>query len=214
VVRVATSEGFSGYLVRQLGELHARHPKLVVEVLSSNAALDLTHGEADLAVRFVATAEAELIRKRLCDVGWSLYASDRYVARAPSRGTAAALAGHDVIAFDETMARSPGAAWLEAHRAGARVAVRCNSLIAALNASLAGMGVAVLPCFIAEAEPGLRRLTDEVVATRPIWIVFHPETARIRRVRTVIDFVSEVVRREAPRFRGDPIRQATMPAGR
>ena len=86
---------------------------------------------------------------------------------------------------------------------GAHVVVRCNSLVASLNAGIAGMGVAVLPCFLGEAEPGLRRLTDAVLATRAIWVVFHPDVAQIRRVRTVIDFVSTIVTREAPTFRGE-----------
>ena len=68
---------------------------------------------------------------------------------------------------------------------------------------IAGMGVTVLPCFLAEAAPGLRRLTDEVLATRPIWMVFHPDVGQIRRVRTVIDFVTTIVAREAATFRGE-----------
>ncbi len=203
IVRVTTSEGFSGFLVRQLSELQAQHPGLIVEVLSGNASLDLTRREADLAIRFVETTQADLICKRLCDVGWSLYASDIYLARARTANTPTDLACHDIIGFDETMARSPGAIWLEEHKMGARVVMRCNSLISALNASIAGMGVTVLPCFIAEAEPGLRRLTGEVLATRAIWVVFHPDAARIARIRTVIDFVSTIVGREVATFRGE-----------
>ena len=75
--------------------------------------------------------------------------------------------------------------------------------MSALNAAIAGMGVTVLPCFLAEAEPSLRRLTDEVLATRAIWVVFHPDVAQIRRVRTVIDFVSTIAAREATRFSGE-----------
>ena len=44
-----------------------------------------------------------------------------------------------------------------------------------------------------DAEPNLRRLTDEVIGTRDIWLVFHPDVAKIARVRTVIDFVTEFV---------------------
>ncbi len=203
IVRVTTSEGFSGFLVRRLAELQAQHPTLIVEVLSGNASLDLTRREADLAIRFVETTQVDLVCRRLCDVGWSLYASEIYLARAGTPRTPNDLAAHDVIGFDETMARSPGAIWLEEHKVGARIVVRCNSLISALNASIAGMGVTVLPCFIAEAEPSLRRLTDEVLATRAIWAVFHPDVAQIKRVRTVIDFVSEVVGRETAAFRGE-----------
>jgi DNA-binding transcriptional LysR family regulator len=189
--------------MRRLPELQAQHPTLTVEVLTGNASLDLMRREADLAIRFTATTEADLICKRLCDAGWSLYASKAYLERAGSPGTPADLAGHDIIGFDETMAASPGAIWLDEHKAGAHVVVRCNSLVASLNAGIAGMGVAVLPCFLGEAEPGLRRLTDAVLATRAIWVVFHPDVAQIRRVRTVIDFVSTIVTREAPTFRGE-----------
>jgi DNA-binding transcriptional LysR family regulator len=203
IVRVATSESFSGFLMRRLPELQAEHPTLTVEVLSGNASLDLMRREADLAVRFMETTQGDLVSRRLCDAGWSLYASEAYLARAASPKAPTDLARHDVIGFDETMARSPGAVWLDEHRAGARIAVRCNSLMSALSASIAGMGVAVLPCFLAEAEPSLRRLSDEVLAARAIWLVFHPDVAEIRRVRTVIDFVAAIVGREAATFRGD-----------
>jgi DNA-binding transcriptional LysR family regulator len=203
IVRVTTSESFSGFLMRRLPELQAQHPTLTVEVLTGNASLDLMRREADLAIRFMETTQADLICKRLCDAGWSLYASETYLARAGNPKTPTDLARHDIIGFDETMARSPGAIWLEEHKAGARVVVRCNSLMSALNASIVGMGVAVLPCFLAEAEPSLRRLTDEVLATRAIWVVFHPDVAQIRRVRTVIDFVSTIIGKEATTFRGE-----------
>jgi DNA-binding transcriptional LysR family regulator len=203
IVRVTTSESFSGFLMRRLPELQAQHPTLTVEVLTGNASLDLMRRQADLAIRFMETTQADLICKRLCDAGWSLYASETYLARAGNPRTPTDLARHDIIGFDETMARSPGAIWLEEHKAGARVVVRCNSLMSALNASIAGMGVTVLPCFLAEAQPSLRRLTDEVLATRAIWVVFHPDVAQIRRVRTVIDFVSTIIGKEATTFRGE-----------
>jgi DNA-binding transcriptional LysR family regulator len=203
IVRIATSEAFSGFLVRRLSLLQLQHPTLTVEVLTGNPALDLIHREADLAIRFVETTEGDLTCKRLCDVGWSLYASEAYLARAEAQATPTDLAGQQIIGFDETMARSPGAIWLDQHKSGAHVVVRCNSLMSALNAGIAGMGVTVLPCFLGDAEPGLRRLTDAVLATRPIWVVFHHDVGRVRRVRAVIDFVSAIVGREAAKFRGE-----------
>ena len=49
IVRVTTSEGFSGFLVRRLAELRAQYPTLVVDVLTSNASLDIARQEADPA---------------------------------------------------------------------------------------------------------------------------------------------------------------------
>jgi len=209
VVRVTTSEAIAGFLVRRLSELQARYPELTVGVLSTNASLDLSRGEADIALRMVPTDAAELISKRLCDAGWSLYAAESYVERMGVPGDPANLSGHSVVGFDETMAGTPGAVWLDAHGEGAHVVMRCNSLIAALNATIVGMGVSVVPCFLADAEPTLTRLTQAVLGKREIWVVFHPDVAKIKRVRTVIDFITEIVGRDAPSFRGDqPARAA------
>ena len=81
--------------------------------------------------------------------------------------------------------------------------LRGNSIMAVLNAAIVGMGLAVLPCFLAEAEPTLRRLTPKILGSREIWLVFHPDVARVARVRTVIDFVTEIIGQEADKLRGE-----------
>jgi DNA-binding transcriptional LysR family regulator len=202
-VRITTSETFSGFLVRHLVELRAEHPSLMVDVLSSNVSLDIARNEADIAIRFVETTQPDLVSKRLCDAGWSLYASESYIARSAITETLENLGHHDFIGYNEAMAHSPGGKWLEEHKAGAHIVLSCNSIRSALDACVAGMGVAVIPCFIADTEPRLRRLTDDVVASRAVWLVFHPEVAKVKRVRTVIDFVSAIVSREAAGLRGE-----------
>jgi len=64
------------------------------------------------------------------------------------------------------------------------------------------MGLAVIPCFMGDGEPTLRRLTPEVLGSREIWLVFHPDVARIARVRRVIYFVTAVIGEESARLRG------------
>jgi DNA-binding transcriptional LysR family regulator len=202
VVRVTTSEAFSGFLVRHLAELHQRRPGLIVEVLSGNRSLDLSRGEADIALRLAATTQPDLLCKHIGDTGWGLYASQSYVDRCGAPPSATDLSGHDVIAFDETMANIPGALWLNDHAAGAHVILRGNSIVSVLNATVIGMGLAVLPCFLAEAEPTLRRLAPEILGSREIWLVFHPDVARIARVRRVIDFITEIIGAKAASLRG------------
>jgi DNA-binding transcriptional LysR family regulator len=202
IVRLTTSESFSGLLVRRLAELSTLHPQLMVEVLAGNRSLDLSRGEADLAVRIAATTQPDLVCKRIGDAGWSLYASEGYLRRRGAPASPRDLAGHDVIAFDESMAAVPGAIWLDRHGAGARVAIRGNSIPAVLNAAIVGMGLAVIPCFMGDVEPTLSRLTPEVLGSREIWLVFHPDVARIARVRRVIDFVTMVIGEESARLRG------------
>lgn len=202
-VRVATSESLSGFMVRLFPELRTRHPDLTVDVLSGNRPLDLTRGEADLAVRAVATPQPDLISRRLGTIGWSLYAAEAYIRRLGAPPDPTDLAGHDVVGFDDALAGTPGPDWLVKHGAGARVVLRGNSIIAALNAAVAGMGVAALPCFLADAEPGLRRLTSTIVGQRDLCLVYMPAAGRIARVRAVIDFIAESMAERVAMLRGD-----------
>ncbi|HTQ03622.1 MAG TPA: LysR family transcriptional regulator [Polyangiaceae bacterium] len=201
-VRLTTSEALSGYLVTQFSELRERHPELVVEILSGNRAYDLLRGEADLAVRVRETTEPELVARRIATAGWSLYASPSYVERKGAPADPEVLAGHDVVGFDQSLAFVPGALWLEEHAAGASVVLRGNSIVAALNAATFGVGIAVLPCFLADPETRLVRLTARVVGSRDVSLVVHPDLAKVARVRAVMDCVVAAFARDAALWSG------------
>jgi DNA-binding transcriptional LysR family regulator len=202
LVRLSTSEALSGYFVRTFTALRERHPKLLVEILSGNHASDLLRGEADLAVRARPVTEPDLVARKLACAGWSLYASPEYVARKGAPLAAEDLRGHDVVAFDVSMSNVPGALWLQEHAEGTNVIMRGNSIVAALNAAICGMGVAALPCFIAEREPVLQRLTPRVLGGRDIYLVVHPDLSRVARIRAVMDFVVELFDRDSALWSG------------
>lgn len=194
-VRVATSEGLTTFFARRLGPLRERYPKLLVDLLTNNRVVDLARGEADFAIRAAADAQPDLLRRKLCVAGWSFYASPAYIAR---RGDASAgLRGHDIVGFDDALARTPGAEWLATQGADARFVMRGNSLISVVNAAVSGMGLALLPCHLgADTAPALVRATPEVVAARTVWLVVHPDLARVPRVRAVMEFVTDLAKRE------------------
>ena len=71
-----------------------------------------------------------------------------------------------------------------------------------VNAAVVGLGLAVLPCFMASEEGTLRRVSGEVLGSRAVWLVFHPDLAKVARVRAVIDFVTAMLAAEAALLRG------------
>jgi len=201
-VRLTASEVFSGFVVKRLGRLRERHPDLVVEVLTGNQAFDLSRGEADLAIRIMATADPELLVRKVVDCGWAMYAAFGYVERRGTPPNPETLAGHDLIGYDDTMARVPGALWLAAHGGGANIVLRGNSIMAVLSACLAGLGVTVLPCHLGDVESTLVRLAPAVLGSRPMFLVVHPDLARVARVRVVMDFLIEIMTEEATLLEG------------
>lgn len=198
LVRVSSTDGMAPILMGDLPDLLTRYPGLTIEVGTTGAAVDLLRGEADVAVRFFRATEAGLVARRVGLVGWALYGSEAYVStRGAPEGD---LSGHDVIGFDPVMQRAPGPRWLESQSV-ARVVLRCGSPRSAMTAVQSGMGVTVLPCFVATGQPGLVRL-GPVVASSEVFVVMTEASRRLARVRVTVDFLADVFARHRALFAG------------
>lgn len=193
VVRVAVSQGFSGYIARRLSKLKQSHPDLNVHILASNHAHDLARGEADVAVRMRVTKNPDLRIRRVVTSGWSLYAAPSYLEGRCRPCGVESLRDHSIIGFDDEIDGVPGAIWLREVGLADDVVLKTNSLGSALNAALGGMGIAVLPCLMGDDDSTLIRLFDEVVCVRPVWLVAHPDVIRAARVRAVWDYLIQVI---------------------
>ncbi len=199
VVRMATSETLAvGFLVRDLAAFHARHQGITLELFMGAASANLLQREADLAVRVgPRPTQANLIARKLSDMGWALYASPDYLARRPVRGS---LESHALIGFDDDMAQIPAARWMDQHVPADRV-LRVNSILAACEAIAAGFGAGPLPCFLGDPH-GLTRLEAPPIPPAECWLVVHPDLEKTPRVRAAMDFMIELFTREGARFRG------------
>jgi DNA-binding transcriptional LysR family regulator len=197
VVRVSVTDGFASLVFEGLAALRAREPGICVELVVSTGRADLARGEADIAIRLFRETSGDLVARKVATLAWSLYAGASYVERRGGGPRPDEVASCDVVAFAEAAGRSPGARWLETHAPGAKVAFRANSVSAAVQAVRAGLGLSVLPCFMADREPSLQRLTPEVLCETEAFLVVHPSVKEIARVRTVLDALGDLFAREA-----------------
>jgi DNA-binding transcriptional LysR family regulator len=206
-VRLAVPSGFTGFFAKGIARLRAERPSLSVEILSGAHPVDLKRGEADLAIRIGPVADEQLVMRKLGDVGWSLYASKAYLARRPVSADPTDLTGHDAIIYDGNLAGLPAAKWIQQHAANATIALRIRETMEMFTAAVAGVGIAVLPCYLADAEPALIRLTPSVLGTRNASLIYRREVRLSEPVRAVIRFVLEVMREHAEQLAGVPTRR-------
>ena len=193
-VRVSASEGFGArFLPERLAPFLRTHPLISVTLVTEIRSADVLRGEADLAVRLAVTRSRELIVRQVAELGYGLYA-------APSLedGKRAPLVG-----YEDRLADTPEARWLARWGQGRRVCLRASSHTAALGAARAGVGLAVLPCFLAEAGPGLVRLLgpDDVVR-RPVCLVLHRDQRRTARTIALREHLVAVFAAERDALRG------------
>ena len=84
-----------------------------------------------------------------------------------------------------------------------RVILRANSPSDRLTAARAGMGVALGPCLMGDADAGLVRLLPELELVGPeVWLLVHRELAELARFRVVLDVLAKSARADMDRFAG------------
>jgi DNA-binding transcriptional LysR family regulator len=135
--------------------------------------------------------------RKLGEVGFSLYASRRYLAKhgAPKRGQG--LAGYDLITFTGApSAMSPF--FMGESLEGARVAARCDNPLIQLKAAASEVGIAELACFLGDASPDVVRVwPDEPPALRPVWLIVHQDLRRSARIKVVSSAIADTFRRQS-----------------
>lgn len=192
-VRLTTQEIFVTLLAPMLRELHERHPEILIELDDAQDFRDLGEGEADIALR---SAYGDLgpgvVGRRLGDDDWTLYCSRDYAAAHGVPTTRAALREHAFIGGGGPKLWRAYSAWLHDLGLDDRVIMHHASAMGMLSAIRSGLGIAVLPCIVADAEPDLIQCVPAKDGHgRSMWLVTHERCRQAPRVRAVIDFLYE-----------------------
>ena len=202
-VRVSVAPGFVPILMRlMLPGVREEHPALEVELSGDFHRADLAKGEADIAVRMARPSEPDLVARRACECGWFVYASTAYLAAHGTPGSPAELARHRLVLYAEALHNVAPLRWMEQHRPSARHVSRVDNLEIACQMIAADGGIAVLPCFIADAVGGLQRVFAERVGVNTGWIVFHETVRGAARIRVVVDALARCFELNATMFSG------------
>ena len=73
---------------------------------------------------------------------------------------------------------------------------------------MAGLGLAVLPCFIGDTQPALKRVTSVIdECANDLWILTHPDLRNIVRVKTVFQALQNEFGKAAPLLAGRQVRK-------
>ncbi|MDR6345953.1 DNA-binding transcriptional LysR family regulator [Klebsiella sp. SORGH_AS 1025] len=149
VVRLATSDNLAThFILPSLKGLLDHYPDLRVEVLSGVQPVNLHRRDADLAIRMVKPDAGHLTLKRLGTVGFGVYGAASYLAGADGLS----LSEADFVGWPETHQHLPAAQWITRTLRGRPCKVEANTLVAQVSAVSAGLGLGVLPHFMARAN--------------------------------------------------------------
>ena len=204
-IRVTCSGAFAPTVMTPLVQtFRARYPSLKVDLIVSERNLDLSKGEADIAVRAGELRDDTLICRKLAEGSWAVYASHAYIERHGKPEKLEDIEHHSIIAFAGGLAHHYFSKWLQTVASTARVAARSESMIGILMALKNGGGVGILPVQLGDAEPDLVRVIGPLPDLRShFYLVVHPDLQKTLRVRTFIDFLVVAIDAYRPLLHGE-----------
>jgi DNA-binding transcriptional LysR family regulator len=83
------------------------------------------------------------------------------------------------------------AKWFQPVLDAANIRMETNSTHALVAAACAGLGIAVLPRFVARDVPELISVSDDV-ASHDVWLITHPDVRRDPKVRVMAEFLKHI----------------------
>ncbi len=200
LVRVTTTDSIAqGLVVPMAPACRKAHPGILLQVIMSNEFYNLSKRDADIAIRVTRKPPEHLIGKKTGVVAMAVYGSLGYLQQRTGKD----LARHDWIALDDSVGHNASLAWLGRIKPLDEVSYRTNSFMGVTSACVAGLGLAVLPCFLGDQQPGLKRMTaplDE--CANDLWILTHPDLRHSVRVSTVFDAFRQQLAAAAPLLAG------------
>ena len=163
-----------------------------VQAEFTNRLTDIIHEGFDVAIRVGALPDSELSARKLGEIRYRFYASPDYLRKKPAPGHPDQLADHDLVVFSprgepvwtivdghESMKVTPKARYL------------VNNNQAALELAKEGIGISLLPSFVASdaLEEGSLRvvLPDWGLVPAPVHAVFASSRYLAPKVRAFVD---------------------------
>lgn len=178
-------------MAKGLPEFATAYPNLDLRIVTTWNIVDLSRGEADIAVRADNNPSDTLFGKRMFPYYESVFASRAYLEAFRNRD--AADPGRWIGWGGAGVARP---AWVEKSAfAATTVWGGMQNLSLQVAAAEAGLGFAALPCFVGDSSPDLRRADASAPHIgRDIWLLTHPDLRRTRRIQLVMAFLEAQLR--------------------
>lgn len=206
LVRIATVDTLVASLLPPLlAGFQEEHPGVVLELTTSADLADLAHRDADVAIRVSDSPPEQLVGRRIGPVGLAIYGA---------RGTAPRALRDDELPAQrwvgpsDALAGANLARWMRDRIPAAQVVLQADSIVGLAQAAAAGIGIAALPCYLGEVDPGLERVSaGRVALDRPadLWVLTHQDLRSTARVRALTRQVGDGLARLRDRISGDDL---------
>ncbi|WP_114349075.1 LysR family transcriptional regulator [Paracoccus lutimaris] len=197
--RVAVPEGFASFFTdRMLKAFAARFPALSLELITLTQVLSLSRREADLTITLDSVTRGAYRSEHLADYNLCIYAARDFLAGMPPIRSREDLLSQRFVGYIEEMLFASGLDYLDEIHPALRPTFKSSSIFSQLTATRRGLGLCVLPCYLArDCDDLVPVLADQLCLRRTYWLTCHSDARQMQRERKVIAFFSDEIARHS-----------------
>ncbi|MGV6874945.1 LysR family transcriptional regulator [Pseudochelatococcus sp. B33] len=202
-LRITTNDTLLMHLLTPLfAGFRESYPQIQLEILLSNQPLNLSRRDADIAIRATDNPPETLVGRRISAMSWAVYGRRADFGDGPVGAND--LTGRNWVSMNDHFAPMKAVRYVRESAPPERIVYRVNSVLGLSEAVQAGIGIGPLPCFIADAQPSLRRLMPpNPDFSTSLWLLTHPDLRRSVRVRAFLDYAGAEISRLRPFLEGE-----------
>lgn len=183
------------WLAPLLPRFAKQYPDLQLTLTLDDRVLNLGLREADVALRLFEPRESDLIQRPLTKMLLGLYAAPDYLAHTGTPGSTHDLAQHALITFaDAAPYPDQGGIGALLPSGATPTTIATNTVTAMQALARSGMGIAILPVFMARSDAGLVPvLSDLALPVIDLYFVYPEVRRHSRRIEILRDFLVQTL---------------------
>lgn len=193
-VRITTTDTvLHGLVAPALKALQVSHPLLGFDLHVGNELASLTRRDADIAVRATKRPPQHLVGKHIGPIRVALYASKNAGRKSGIKHFDDSVAAQaSWIAPDDALPDHPSVVWRKKHFPKVVPRYRVNSILTVAELVAQGLGIGILPVFLARRRTDMVPLTEVLDECQTeLWLLTHTESRHLRRVSAVYGYLSQ-----------------------
>ncbi|PCJ18128.1 MAG: LysR family transcriptional regulator [Gammaproteobacteria bacterium] len=194
IIKLTSSYDVLSHLViPQLANFKHAYPEIDLQLHASSLLADLSLREADIALRLTPKPPEHLIGKEILPLRHGVYATRHYFEQVKKSSGIDHTIDHTTIVWRS----EPKPEWISQHFPKSTIALAVDDITVMVAAVENHLGMARLPCFIADRLPNLLRLDLALTpSTWGIWVLSHADLRSTARVRITKEFLYEIIEQQ------------------
>ena len=188
-IRIGVTEGFGNYYLASRLATWIKNKAIDIELISLPSLTMITSGEVDISVTLGHQKGLDVIQKKLTSYTLGVFACTEYIANNMPVLDRSDLLQHPFVGYIEDMVFSEKLKYQREISPDLKFVYKSTTIHTQRKAIQTGLGLGILPHFVAHGDSALQCLLPELPLSREYWISTSKDLHQFKDLKLTWDFI-------------------------